>query len=285
MAGSLPQRIAVAAVGIPAAIVLVYLGSWPLVVALQVLALLGAAEVFRLAASKDIRAFSWLGYLGAGAAPLLVMLLANGTTLPSPWMAYGAVAWFAALLFAAVVRRRPSESPLSAMGVTLFGVVYAGMLPAFLLVIRQGPATDSAWAATWLVFLPLAVTWACDSMAMAGGVMFGGPKLAPVISPNKTWSGAVSGSVTAALVAPLYGWLILSRFDMVLPWWKLAVLGIVLSVVGQLGDLGESLLKREAGVKDSGGVFPGHGGVLDRLDSLYLTLPTSAMMLTAYGTI
>ncbi|MDH3368365.1 MAG: phosphatidate cytidylyltransferase [Gemmatimonadota bacterium] len=138
-------------------------------------------------------------------------------------------------------------------------------------------------AGTAVVFLPLVVTWVGDSLAMFGGKWFGGPKLAPVLSPNKTWSGAVSGAVGAVVLAPLYGLLVLSPVGVNVPNWQLIVLGLALSIVGQSGDMAESLFKREAGVKDSGTFFPGHGGVLDRFDSLYWVLPATAVLLTLFG--
>ncbi|HET7039542.1 MAG TPA: phosphatidate cytidylyltransferase, partial [Gemmatimonadales bacterium] len=137
-------------------------------------------------------------------------------------------------------------------------------------------------AATALVFLPLIIVWACDSLAMAGGAVMGGPKFAPVVSPNKTWSGTITGSVAATVAGPLYGLAVLQPVGIELGWERLALLGLVLSALGQVGDLAESLFKREAGVKDSGGIFPGHGGVLDRLDSLYWALPAAAALLAAY---
>ena len=164
---------------------------------------------------------------------------------------------------------------------TVFGATYAGGLPAFLLVLRHAEAALSVWAALWLVFLPLVVTWVSDTAAMAGGSLIGGRRLAPVLSPNKTWAGAISGSVGALLLAPVYG--LLAPEGVSLAVWQLAVFGLVISVVGQGGDVAESLIKREVGVKDSGTFFPGHGGVLDRFDSLYWAIPTSVLMLMLFG--
>ena len=122
-------------------------------------------------------------------------------------------------------------------------------------------------------------------MAMAGGSTIGGSKLAPTLSPNKTWAGAVSGTVGAIVAAPLYAWVVLDRVGVTFVFWQLLAFGFFVSVLGQLGDLAESLLKREAGVKDSGGFFPGHGGVLDRFDSLYWGVPVAAVLSKAFGTI
>jgi phosphatidate cytidylyltransferase len=182
----------------------------------------------------------------------------------------------------AVLRRPPDQGPLAAVTVTLFAPIYTGVLPSFLIVLRHGPALEPP-AATALVFLPLIVVWSCDSLAMGGGALMGGPKFAPAISPKKTWSGTVSGTVGATVVAPLYGALVLGPQGLDLGLGRLALMGFVLSILGQVGDLAESLFKREAGVKDSGGFFPGHGGVLDRLDSLYWALPAGAGLLALWG--
>ena len=118
---------------------------------------------------------------------------------------------------------------------------------------------------------------------MFGGKALKGPKLAPVVSPGKTRSGAVSGVVGGILAGLVYAKLALEPSGFQLPLWQVLVFGLVLSVVAQIGDLAESLFKREAGVKDSGGLIPGHGGVLDRLDSLYFVLPVAAMLYRAFG--
>jgi phosphatidate cytidylyltransferase len=283
MASSLPRRIAVSAVGIPTALGIVFVGGWLLVIALAVLGLLGVRELFLLAAARGARPLALPGYLAAVAAPVAVYALTGMDKVPPLWIAYGAVLWVILTVATALARRSPSQGPLAAVAITLFGAIYAGLLPAFAIVIRHGNVYAAPWAATALVFAPLVITLVCDTMAMAGGALFGGPKFAPVVSPNKTWAGTIAGTASAAVVAPLYGWLVLQHHGISLGVGRLILFGIVLSILGQFGDLAESLFKREAGVKDSGSVFPGHGGVLDRLDSLYWVLPAAAAMLTLYG--
>ena len=280
MASSLPRRIAVAAVGIPLVALLVFLGGWPLVLALQLLAVLGTWEVYRLAAVRGVVPLAVLGYLAAAAAPVAVYA-AVIPGVSARWLAFLAAAWVILVMMGAVRRRAPDQQPLAAVAVTVFGPVYTAVLPSFILYLRHGGPYD-AMGHTALVFLPLIVTWICDTAAMTGGAVFGGPKFAPVVSPNKTWSGTITGSLAGTAVAVLYGWQVLARVDIDLTWWKLAVIGFVLAGLGQVGDLAESLFKREAGVKDSGTFFPGHGGVLDRLDSLYWVLPAAAVLLTAW---
>ena len=168
---------------------------------------------------------------------------------------------------------------------TLLGVAYTGCLPAFLLLIRHGQLPLRSWAGAWLVFFPLVVTWVCDTAAMFGGRTFGGPKLAPAVSPGKTRSGTVAGVVGALAVAPVFGAWVFPRVGTELSLGQAVMVAAALSVVGQVGDLTESLFKRQAGVKDSSHLIPGHGGVLDRLDSLYFVVPASAAMYRFFGVI
>jgi phosphatidate cytidylyltransferase len=120
---------------------------------------------------------------------------------------------------------------------------------------------------------------------MFGGRTFGGPKLAPTISPGKTRSGAAAGVVGGLLVAPVFDRWVFPAVGLEVPGWQLLAIAGALSIVGQVGDLAESLFKREAGVKDSSALIPGHGGVLDRLDSLYFVVPVAAAMYHAFGVI
>lgn len=132
---------------------------------------------------------------------------------------------------------------------------------------------------TWLMLAVMALVWVADIAAYFAGRAFGRRKLAPNISPGKTWEG-VAGAVVGVLV---YGSLVLSLSplggQLPLPWPVLALLLLVLTAVSVMGDLFESLLKRQAGIKDSSQLLPGHGGVLDRIDALTSTLPVAALIL------
>ncbi|NIM50338.1 MAG: phosphatidate cytidylyltransferase [Gemmatimonadales bacterium] len=280
------RRVAVAAVAIPAALGLVYLGGWVLAGLIAVFGIAGAREIYRLAERGGVRPTPIAGYVGAAGLPLVgYAVLPDGLALETRWAVLGGTAWLIALVATTTATRPPTARPLAAAAVTGFGAVYAGGLPAFLLLLRHSALVPSPWAATAIVFLPLVLTWVCDSLAMAGGFAIGGPKLAPVLSPNKTWAGAVSGSLGAVVLAPLYGAIVLAPLGVGISTWLLLVFGGVVSMAGQVGDVAESLLKREVGVKDSGSFFPGHGGVLDRFDSLYWVIPTSALLLTLFGTV
>ncbi|MBI4501061.1 MAG: phosphatidate cytidylyltransferase [Gemmatimonadetes bacterium] len=276
------KRLIVAAVGIPAAFYLVYLGGWPLAAALAALAGVGAFEVYRLADGGGVRALVLLGILGAVAMPFGALMARPGGPLEPRWLPLLGGGWIIAIMLVALGTRSPQERPLAAVSITVFGAIYTGGLPSFLLWLRHSPIAPTPWAATWLVFLPLAATWICDTLAMLGGSVIGGPKLAPVVSPKKTWAGTVAGGVGAVLIAPVYGRFVLEPLGMSIPFLALLLIGLGVGILGQLGDLAKSLFKREANVKDSGGFFPGHGGVVDRFDSLYWVIPTTVLILRAF---
>jgi phosphatidate cytidylyltransferase len=286
MDSNLVRRIAVAAVGIPLALGLAYWGGWPLAALLSLVGVLGVRELFAFAERQGVRPSPAFGY---ATAALIAPVVYAGYVSPAcreflarAWP-YGVALWLLALLTWALAARRPTERPLGAAAITLLAVLYAGALPAFLLPIRHGLHGTSSWAGAWLVFFPLVVTWVCDSFAMGGGKAFGGPRLAPTVSPGKTRSGAAAGVVGALLVALVFGLAVFPRLGLDAPLGGVLIIGAVLSVVGQVGDLAESLFKREAGVKDSGTLIPGHGGVLDRLDSLYFVIPAAAALYRALG--
>ena len=284
MATEMPRRVAVAAVAIPLAVGMVYLGGWVLVVGLALLGVFGTREFFALTARGGVQALAFPGYAGAVLFPVAAYLLlrADGGLDPM-WALMGGMIWLIATMTYAVWFSSPSGQPALSLGATIFGPCYTAGLLAFLLLVRHGVEGASPLVGTVLVFLPLVTTWLCDTFAMTGGSVFGGPKFAPTISPHKTWSGALSGLVAAGIGAVAYGLLVLSEVGIVLRIWQLLVIGLVVGVLGQIGDLAESLLKRSVGVKDSGAFFPGHGGVLDRLDSLYWVIPMSAMCFYAFG--
>jgi len=278
----LTKRILFAVVAIPAAVGIVWMGSWPLAGTLSLLAVLGTGEVYGLARRKGIAPLTVAGLSAAGVLPLAAEWVRGARPGASVVLAV-ATLWLLALPVLAM-RRGPSERPLAAVAVTLFGVLYAAALPTFVLWLRHargGP--DDPLARTALVLLPLVLTWVCDTAAMAGGFAIGGRLLAPVLSPRKTWAGAITGGVAAVGAALALGLGVLRPLGWTLSPMQLVVIGVAVGIVGQVGDVAESLFKREAGVKDSSALIPGHGGVLDRLDSLYYVIPVSTMLLRALG--
>jgi phosphatidate cytidylyltransferase len=253
-------------------------GAW-LAALLALVGVLGAREIFAFARHQGITPVAGLGYVGAGAIPCATVWELGGSSLGL----FGAL-WILLVLVTALATRNPGDRPLEAVAVTVFGCLYASALPAFLIAIREGPGSAAhPEAATALSCLPLAATWICDTCAMAAGTLIGGPKLAPVLSPRKTWAGAVGGTLGAVATALLYGPLVLDRWSVHLGPGQLAIAGLVIAVAAQTGDAAESLFKREVGLKDSSGLIPGHGGVLDRLDSLYFVLPVSAGLFRLFG--
>jgi len=250
------------------------------------LGVVGATELYRIAELHGVRPIRDVGLPAAAVVPFAAFAASSdGPGLSHSVLLFAGAVAVMIVMAAAVWRRSPEDHPLSSVTVTLFGVIYASGLLSFLIMLRHPSAPVTAWGGTWLVFLPLAVVWVCDSVAMAAGSLIGGPKLAPVVSPNKTWAGAIAGTALSLVLAPLYGWLLLEPVGIHIGVWSLGVFGLVISALGQLGDLGESLFKREVGVKDSGDFFPGHGGVLDRLDSLYWAIPTAVILLSAFGAV
>jgi len=281
MSRNLLLRIAVAVPAIAVSLVVLWLGGWVLATALALLGVLGTREVYDLARREGIEPFERLGLVAAAAVPFATFWV-KGYADWEPVL-YVAALWLLAVLVAAMARG-PARRPLTAVSVTVFGSLYASALLAFTIAIRHGPHSDAhPRGAVALVVLPLVVTWVCDTCAMAAGALIGGPKLAPVLSPRKTWAGAVGGLVGGLIAALVYGPLVLDRVALRLGVWQLAAVGLVVAVAAQVGDVAESLFKREAGVKDSSSLIPGHGGVLDRLDSLYFVLAATAGLLRLFG--
>ena len=288
MASELGRRVGFAVVAIPLVLLVVWYGGLPLAALVTIAAALGAGELFDLAERGGVRPARTLGMATAAALPLVTWLAIDrpllGEVLADAGLFLGAL-WVLLLLTWALAARAPTDHPLSAAAITLLGVAYAGALPASILVIRHGVEPTRSWAGLWLVCFPLVVTWVCDTAAMFGGRTFGGPKLSPVVSPGKTRSGAAAGVIGALLVAPVFSAWVFPTWAPELSHGRTLAIAAVLAVVGQVGDLAESLFKREAGVKDSSRLLPGHGGILDRLDSLYFVMPVTAAMYLLFGVI
>jgi phosphatidate cytidylyltransferase len=285
------QRVLVAAIAIPLLIGIGYLGGLPLAILITLVAALGTHELLGIAARQGQRPLAALAILVSIVVPLGVWIEYGGSlvvlgslgalSLPSTWYALAGVVIL--VLTATLAWRTPADRPLEVAAITLLAPLYCAVLPSFLLGIRYALGGPRSWPATWAVFFPLAVTWVCDSFAMWGGKLIGGPKLAPVVSPGKTRSGFVAGLIGGVLAALVFNRLAMVPSGFTLSTAQVILFGLTLSAIGTVGDLAESLFKREAGVKDSSGLIPGHGGVLDRLDSLYFVIPVSAMLYRLFG--
>jgi phosphatidate cytidylyltransferase len=281
---NLAQRIGFAAAAIPFALLIVWYGGWPLVALVAAIGVLGTRELYDLVRHAGVRPLHTVGLTGAAlVAPAVYLALREPDGLVAGAWPYAGALWLILVMSLALWRRAPSERPLEAVAVTVFGALYAGALPAFLVELRHGSYGARSWAGAWLVFFPLVVTWVVDTAAMFGGRVMGGPKLAPTVSPGKTRSGSAAGVVGGLLIAPVFAYGIFPSVGVAATLGPLLAIALVLSIVGQVGDLAESLFKREAGVKDSSHLIPGHGGVLDRFDSLYFVIPVAAALYRAFG--
>jgi phosphatidate cytidylyltransferase len=162
---------------------------------------------------------------------------------------------------------RRTGRTLALLGGSLLGGLYVGLLPAFLFRIRALMGDDGlGMHATYLVFL---VVWGCDTFAYTVGRLFGRHRFWPSVSPGKSWEGAVGGAAGAVILAVLaQRW-----FAGFLGLGEAVLFGLLAGVISQVGDLAESLLKREAALKDTSSLIPGHGGVMDRFDSLLFSAP------------
>jgi phosphatidate cytidylyltransferase len=247
----------------PMALVLVILGDWPFACLVGLAVVLMAMEWRQLTSARlggggDLAAVSV-----AGLGLAVVVLAASGR--PAEALLALGIGALAAGLIAALMGA-------SSVWIGL-GAAYLA-LPALALVWLRGLPEFGLQIVVWL----LAVVWATDILAYVVGRKVGGPRLAPSISPGKTWSGLCGGVLAATLAGAVTAWGLGSERLLQATW-----LGAVLAVVSQIGDLIESMLKRRAGVKDSGTLIPGHGGVLDRLDGLILAAPVLAVLELVFG--
>jgi phosphatidate cytidylyltransferase len=273
---NLQQRILSALVAAPLALVMIYLGGLPLAVFLAAVSCGCAWELYRIARAGGIDPLDPVGIPLAGAVPLAVYASAIGLYEPS--LALMAVALM--VIMASVIwARGTTGKPLGAAAVTAMGVIYAGGFLSFGFVLREHPYAIGNRAGTALVAFPLILTWASDIGAYAVGRTIGGRKLIESVSPGKTVSGALGGLVTTMIVSWVYVRFALAPIASLTMTSQASVLfGLVISIAAQIGDLAESLFKREAKVKDSSGLMPGHGGLLDRLDSLLFVLPVAHLL-------
>jgi phosphatidate cytidylyltransferase len=262
------KRVLTALILAPLVLALVFLGPmWLITVVVAAVAMLAAWEFLALTEQRGAKPpkVLTLGSIG--------MLFAGNFQWPDETITIFGLLSIVLLVFCTF--RSPVERALADATVSVFALFYLGLTLIPLPMLREATNGPSL-----LAFLFLTV-WAGDSVAMYSGRMLGKRKMAPNISPNKTWAGAIGSIVGAVAVAGVLLGLssYLAQWNSVKlsfagePVWYWLVLAVIVNVAAQVGDLAESALKRSAGVKDSGTLLPGHGGILDRIDALLLAAP------------
>ena len=242
----------------------------PFALAVAILSLIAASEFYRAVRRQGAEPNEPLGFI----ACLLFQLAAwdRGSSTLDPFLP--ALLTLLVLVTMLIELAKPKQKPILNMGATLLGSIYCGWLLSFTVLLHNSNMLVRApihgtLPGEWLVLFVIACTSFNDVGGLFVGSAFGKTKLAPLISPGKTWEGAFGGVVFAAgLGTALGAWIHM-------PLVTAAALGAVLAVVGLVGDLSESALKRDLGVKDFGVLLPGHGGVLDRIDSVLFTAPVA----------
>ncbi len=273
----LTKRTLFAVGAIPVVVGAVWFGGAALAALLSVAAALSAWEYGRLAEAAGQRPMTaWLIVLAA-LVPLAVHAVHLGLWIP-PLTVIALLP--PVLLTVAMWTRGATGRPLEATATTLFGAWYTGGMLSFAYALRYHRFAIGALAGTLLLLLPLVLTWINDSGAFFFGKRFGRRKLMPSVSPGKTIAGAVGAVATCLVGTWAYSAFLLGPYaNLGLSWTGIIIFGTAISAAAQVGDLAESLLKRQAGVKDSSALIPGHGGVLDRLDSLFFTIPLGYVLL------
>jgi len=256
----LKKRIITALCGIPLLIAVIWFGEPWFTILVAIWGLLAAFEFYKLVTASKVSPLTYFGLIWT-----LLFILSPHHEFFFPQVEYKVLMPFLLTLMVALsliwlLLRRQKEGAFIGWAWTMGEILYIGWLLSYFVTLR-GLDDGRNW-----VFLALFATFASDTAAFFVGRALGKHHLAPRISPGKTWEGAIAGVFSAIIVSLLFT--ISTPLQLPLIHWQAILLGLLVSVFGQLGDLVESLLKRNMGVKESGKLIPGHGGVLDRIDSV-----------------
>ena len=252
----LRQRALVAAVLLPIGLMIIYFGGWAFAILVTLIMGLAAWEYARIFKTGEFQPADVIIIIG-------VVMLA----LARAWNGFDGADWIISLLILAsmtyhlIAYERGRDLAASDFAVTMSGIFYIGWLGAYLISLRDLPN------GMWWVLIVLPSVWLADSGAYFVGRAFGKRKFSPRLSPKKTWEGYLGGVLVGTLGAALLAILWNAIEPGVMTPLQGGIIGLILSLITTLGDLGASMVKRQFGVKDSSNLIPGHGGVFDRIDS------------------
>jgi phosphatidate cytidylyltransferase len=269
-------RVVTALVGIPLILYLIHLGGLPFLLFTSILAVLAAHEYALMLWIGGRGVQRWLTTAGAGLLALAVGLSGPvAAKAPAPGVGLNHLAVTAILLACLLREVMRREHSLDRAALSVMGALFIGWPLGHLSLLREIPSTGET-----LTYLLFASVWMTDTAAYAIGRAFGRSKMAPVLSPKKSWEGAAAGLLAAILTMWLGQGLFLS--EALKPRLALA-LGLLIGTLGQASDVTQSLVKRASGVKDSSSLLPGHGGIFDRMDSFLLLAPMFYYGIVLFG--
>lgn len=257
-------------VGIPLLVVLVFVGEgMPFILGVGLISIIGLYEFYRGVRKTGAEPQEWVGLASA-----FLFLFAARHEFDAPGFSLPGVLTLFVIVTLTIELLRKNRAPIKNLGSTFLGAVYAGWLFSYLVAIRslQGffHLPKVPWhipVGAWLVLFVVFAAWAADTGAYLVGSKWGKRRLVPAVSPGKTWEGLFAGLGSSVAMS-----LVMGR-TMGIPWGHVILLGVAIGIAGLVGDLAESAMKRDIGIKDFGSILPGHGGILDRFDGLLFAAP------------
>lgn len=271
-------RIITALVLIPILVVLlVFANSAVIAAAIAIVSVMGLAEFYKAVGVNKSKLLCGLGCVAGAATPLVPMLFRYFFAPETVKDVTGLIICLFLLAMFAVMLVCHKKISVADVGLVIFSLVY---IPYFLTNILYIHEMEQGKFLIWLVFIGAFLT---DSCAYFVGIFLGKNKLCPEISPKKTIEGAVGGVLGCMIFYVLYGLLMKHAFEVDVNFFRLGILGLIAAVISEMGDLVASIIKRHYGIKDYGTLFPGHGGILDRCDSVILVSPVIYIYLSIVG--
>jgi phosphatidate cytidylyltransferase len=256
------QRILVAIISIPVILFITYIGKIPFLIFALFIGLFALIEFSKMIKNKSITVNMPIGLISIAAIILNTYL--NVTD-------FSIIVLISSMLLLITELFVDRGSAINNLGASLIGIFYIGLFASSLVGLREFYSYSGILyeEGGYLIISIFVSIWVCDSAAYFIGSALGRHKLFPRVSPKKSWEGAIAGFIFAVVTLIAAGGLVLDLLTLT----ETLIIGSLIGVFGQLGDLVESLLKRDAGVKDSSSIIPGHGGIFDRFDSILFTAP------------